>query len=408
MISQVRDGMGFRINNEKITSNYEAISDEIPFLWDFHSVALWLEITPQMLGYMIHLRKQPEVKAYIESIKNGKTPYKSDSIQKKLPYQYFTVPKKSGGYRLIASPKPFVKKIQLKIKQEILDKLPINTHVAVAYIPKEKKPENRKWQQEISEAVSNKFLVGGADIKSFFNHINIHLVRKYLKRYTNYNDEVIWTLTHCLTDMGFTPQGAITSPSFSNILMYESDNELQEAFAEKGWVIKRYSDNYYFGKDMDPFLMEDSDFSLEEEKEWPLNKIAETIGKMGFKLNNKSWCTTHDQMKPIMGMCMKEKPNILRSDYQWLRAAVHNFIDCKKMPSLFKGEEEKYLRALKGKCNYYNSISNNYSHVLADRMKEIGMEFIHENEFEYDASFNKRWAPFKKKMEKIDAKFGAV
>ncbi len=357
--------------------------DDLPPIIDVVTLAEALGCcSPQQIGYYVQLQKSPMLNEIRKQLKRtGKLPPIAHSFKKNmLGYDYFTLPKKSGGFRLISAPKPWTSKVQYAIKSQILDKLPVHPEVAIGYIPKESRPEGWTWQKAIHGVLGNAELFAKADIHNFFGSISHRLIKDKLMKYTKYNGLVAAILTYLMTDMGFAPQGAITSAGISNFIMLEADEELKNRIAERGWSVVRYADDYVFGKkEFDPFSDETS---MEEEGKWLFDTLEDVLKGIGLTLNRKK-CDIFPkwQQKPIMGLVDYVKLNIPRRYYDRLKAAVHNFTVKGQVPEAYVGKEMTYLRALKGKVAYWNHINPQKLGKLRKELVDLNGEFIKARNF---------------------------
>jgi len=274
-------------------------------------------------------------------------------------YDYFFVSKSAGnGIRLIANPKKEMKEIQSYIKENILEQLPISD-IALAYIPKEKKPAGWTWQQAVFETAGNKDYFGEADIKSFFDNMTETHVYNLFRTYTPYSVKTCKTLTNYCTNMGTVPQGSVTGPTISNIIMYETDVKLQKMMKKQGWSVGRYSDNFMFGYTK---KKNDKHFKTPNKQKtflnYPLNTIRRLLKKQGFQLQeSKCWVGANNEGRPVMNLSISQKLNIPAKTYNKLRSNTYDFVVKKRVPMQYKGNLKGYYTSLKGKLTYWAKIA---------------------------------------------------
>ena len=398
------------VGKTKYTDHYYLIDDidiptaNIPFLWDLCSVATICGVTPQDIGYMIAFRKDKPLTDAIARMKKTGHCDKNLIRNTMLGYDYCAIPKKTGGFRVIAAPKPKLRAVQMVILQKILKNIPVH-EIASAYISKEQRPEGWSWQQAIWNVAKDSFLLGTADIKDFFGSINYHMVNDTLIKETKYNKEVCWVLTQLMTELGITQQGALTSPAISNIIMKEADTELNKIFSEHGWKITRYSDNYVFGKSIDPY----GDTLIGEECQWPITTLRTVLKKYGFTLNEKkSWCREKSAMKPVMGLVAFDKLNSPKYVYERLRNSVYNFIVKKEIPALYNGDPKKYFYALRGKVNYWLRINPTRYQKLHDMLLTAEEPEFFNGTFESVGKYNRYWKDTVIRQKKFERKYNPV
>jgi len=175
-------------------------------------------------------------------------------------YTRFEIPKRSGGTRLISSPKPKMRKAQSWINDQLLSQLKPSTY-CYAFRPELSIVDNATKHL-------NKKLIVKLDIKDFFPSITFPRVRGYFE-YLGYNPGIATVLALVCTDAprarvtinGTTsivalgeralPQGACTSPALANLIASRLDSRLaglSRVFGT-GWTYTRYADDLTFSTD---------------------------------------------------------------------------------------------------------------------------------------------------------------
>lgn len=162
-------------------------------------------------------------------------------------YRVYYIPKRSGGFRVIAQPTKQLKKIQRVLVTHLEDLLPIHPS-AMAYRNRISIKDNASLHKE------NSFLLK-MDFQNFFNKIkpefffsrlksvNINLANhdKFLLR-----SFLFWkpgqkrSVTHILS------VGAPSSPFISNFVMYDFDEAVNEWCRMHGITYSRYADDITF------------------------------------------------------------------------------------------------------------------------------------------------------------------
>jgi RNA-directed DNA polymerase len=175
-------------------------------------------------------------------------------------YSRFEIPKRSGGTRLISSPKPKMRKAQSWINDQLLSQLTPSTY-CYAFRPELSIVDNATKHL-------NKKLIVKCDIKDFFPSITFPRVRGYFE-YLGYNPGVATVLALLCTDAPRArvtikgnsmivalgdralPQGACTSPALANLIASRLDSRLAGlARVFKGeWIYTRYADDLTFSTD---------------------------------------------------------------------------------------------------------------------------------------------------------------
>ncbi|MEM9109338.1 MAG: reverse transcriptase family protein [Planctomycetota bacterium] len=173
----------------------------------------------------------------------------------RVHYVYFTVPKKSGGQRVLSAPHKGLATAQQWVLDNILRKLP--THDAAhGFVPGRSTVTNAS--QHVGKAV-----VVNADLSDFFPTITFPRIKGLLQS-LGYSPAVATTLallcTECprrpvsyggqvyyaATGPRALPQGACTSPAFSNAVARRLDCRLTGIAHKLGWTYTRYADDLTF------------------------------------------------------------------------------------------------------------------------------------------------------------------
>lgn len=172
-------------------------------------------------------------------------------------YTRFEIPKRSGGSRLISSPKPKMRTAQSWINLNILEKLTPSKY-CYAFRPKISIVDNAR--QHVGKGVIVKL-----DVKDFFPSITFNRIRGYFE-FLGYNPGVATVLGLLCTDAPRVritikgrsqivaigarslPQGACTSPALANLIASRLDTRLAGLINTfKGdWSYTRYADDLTF------------------------------------------------------------------------------------------------------------------------------------------------------------------
>lgn len=234
-------------------------------------------------------------------------------------YRLFTIPKKSGGERIILAPRIFLKTVQRYILKFILDKQPTPSF-ATGFIKGKGIVHNARLH------AGSRFLLN-VDLEDFFGTVKLNRVRQiYLN--LGYSIAVADTFAQLCTYKGALPQGAPTSPALSNLVFAEIDNEIVQLAAEHRLTYSRYADDISFSG---PNAI--SRVFLPE-----LNKI---IARNGFRLNpRKTRFAGPGQAKYVTGLVVNVRPQKDRKMRRKLRAIFHQ---AKIKPEGFENRSSELL-----------------------------------------------------------------
>jgi RNA-directed DNA polymerase len=163
-----------------------------------------------------------------------------------LTYKFFTIPKRTGGARIIAHPAKETKTIQRWIAANVLSNLPIHD-CATAYAHGCSIKKNALLHSK------NTYLVK-LDLSNFFNSIKFKDVRKLLvdRMAEMLNEDDIERIAQvCCVKMPGERElclsvGAPSSPLLSNSMMYEFDCLLEKWCTDAKITYSRYADDLTF------------------------------------------------------------------------------------------------------------------------------------------------------------------
>ena len=240
-------------------------------------------------------------------------------------YSRFEIPKRSGGVRLISSPKPKMRIAQSWINLNILEKLTPSSY-CYAFRPKTSILDNA--EQHVKKKVIVKL-----DVRDFFPSITFNRVRGYFE-YLGYNPGVATVLALLTTDAPRVritikgrsqivavgarslPQGACTSPALANLIASRLDARLA-GFIETldgQWSYTRYAD--------------DLTFSTTDE-EPPIGQLIATVGRIAKDENfeikaEKTRIMRSPRRQSVTGLIVGDEVRIPKATIKKMRALFHN------------------------------------------------------------------------------------
>ncbi|HCK7256245.1 retron St85 family RNA-directed DNA polymerase [Enterobacter bugandensis] len=249
-------------------------------------------------------------------------------------YREFKIPKKKGGYRKISSPYPSLRKCQTWIHEKLLYSL--RTHKnAFAY------KKGKSIIDNAEQHLNNHFLLK-IDIKDFFPSIPINWVIKLFDS-LGYAKNVSYALASLCCLDGCLPQGGITSPSLSNILLYPLDERLSKLALKFNLKYSRYADDMVFSGEAIP-----SKF---------ISYVTDIIESYGFILNKeKTKLLNNTKQKIVTGIDVsKDKLQLPRKTRREIRKTMHyikkygifSHIDNEKI------KDPNYIKSLEGKIRFW-------------------------------------------------------
>lgn len=285
-------------------------------------------------------------------------------IIRSAPYRYkvYSIPKRSGGSRIIAQPAVELKMIQRWLIEEELDSLPVHK-CATAYkaggsIKKNAEPHRK-----------NRYLLK-LDFKDFFPslkpehfvaHVNKHLANKYTSDELVYLSRLLFYAPKGRRNDLRLSVGAPSSPFISNTLMYDFDRAIYEHCRNSDLRYTRYADDLTFSAAV-PNLMGGL-----------IATVRETLNQCPYpalRINHQK--TVHTSMKhrrKITGVIISNDGSLSlgRERKRLISAMIHSYL----MGRLNSEEANK----LKGFISYANDIEPSF---VASMVKKYSASVIND------------------------------
>lgn len=229
-------------------------------------------------------------------------------------YVEFSIPKKTGGTRLICAPVQPLKEIQRALSA-MLQELFQPSEAAMGFVAGRNVVANARCHLYQS-------CVLNLDLENFFPSITKTGVRRALERELADripSSEVRNLICNLCTipDRSGTevlPQGAPTSPVLSNIVLKGLDRRLAVFAGAHGYNYTRYADDITFSHDrpirrFSPFFME---------------RVRSIIEEYGLKINDrKTKVSVKGERLEVTGLTVGEKVNVPRNYIKQLRTLLH-------------------------------------------------------------------------------------
>ena len=272
----------------------------LPQLNSFSDIASALSLEPQHLQWLVYERGDSQVDHYIR----------------------FTIPKRSGGTRLISKPRPSLQRAQQWVQDTILRSQPLHP-AAMAFRPGVSIVDNARLH-------SGAQVVVRLDLKDFFPTITFARVRGLFESF-GYNPGVATVLSLLCTDSPRVivsldghrhvvpvgeralPQGACTSPALANLVSRSLDRRIKGYADKAGWVYSRYADDLVF--------------SSKQEGVAPhrlIRGISSVIADEGFVVNGeKTRVMRAPNRQTVTGLLVNRDVGLTRKDIRRIRAFLH-------------------------------------------------------------------------------------
>ena len=250
-------------------------------------------------------------------------------------YHKAKLPKKSGGYRNLSVPDEVLKAIQRQISEVLLIHMPVSRY-AKAYRFGSSILRNAKHHV-------GKQVVLKLDILHFFDSIRYSTVKDKVFPEEIYAEPLRILLTMLCYHKDALPQGAPSSPTITNIILYEFDELIGQWCRDQGIAYTRYCDDMTFSGNFDPAEV--------------IRFVRLELKKMGFLLNEqKTRIQRPGQQQTVTGIVVNEKLSIPADYRSKLRQELYY---CRKFGIQehlqkigLEIPEETYRMHLLGKVNY--------------------------------------------------------
>jgi RNA-directed DNA polymerase len=301
-------------------------------------------------------------------------------------YRYRWAVKSTGGMRLIEEPKPLLKHFQRVVLREILDRIPV--HPAAHGFCKDRSALT------YAAGHSGQSVVLHLDLEDFFASVTAGRVFGIFRR-CGYPESVAYTLTGLVTNsvpghvweaaprperaemltahrrLGnhlahpHLPQGAPTSPTIANLAGLGLDRRLSGLAAAAEGTYSRYADDLAFS--------------------WPNRRSGEQLARFlalvghivseeGFRVNPlKTSVRRAGQRQRLAGIVVNERPNVQRSEYDLLRAILHNS-NRTGPTSQNRGQHPRFREHLAGRISWVAQLNPAREERLTAALERIDWE----------------------------------
>lgn len=294
-------------------------------------------------------------------------------------YRYRPVAKRFGRIRMIEAPKPRLKAIQRRILAEILERIP--PHPAAHGF------RRGHSIKTFAARHAGKRIVARLDLEDFFVSIRIARVQAIFRAIgfpetvadllaglcTNATPTDAWEdcaarpagcLNHPMAwkyAQPHLPQGAPTSPALANLCAYRLDCRLTAFATAAGADYTRYAD--------DLAISGEGDFARGV-KRFCLRACAIVLDE-GFAVHHrKTRVMRHGVRQRLAGLVVNERPNILRADYDRLKAILTNCIRHGAQSQNRSGHED-FFSHLRGRIAFVKSINPKRARRLQELLDQI-------------------------------------
>lgn len=237
-------------------------------------------------------------------------------------YTRFAIPKRSGGRRLISTPKPAMRAAQQWIRVNILAPLPVSPYAA-AFRPGRSIVDNARRH-------SGKACVIRMDLSDFFATVSFPRIRGFFES-LGYNPGVATVLALICTDAprsrvtldGQTqmvivgdrslPQGACTSPDLANLVTIRLDARIAGLARKFGYTYSRYADDLVLSAESEDIFAAGV-----------VSAVTRVCSEEGFTVNRrKTRIMRGPNRQLVTGLMVNDGVRLTRKDLRRIRAFLH-------------------------------------------------------------------------------------
>lgn len=270
-------------------------------------------------------------------------------------YDFFTIKKRSGGFRTLVAPKPELDDIQSFILENILKFIPIH-ECAHGFVNEKSILTNARQHQ-------NSDFVLSLDLENFFPSINRNRLYHVFLNLCGYKNLIARALVNLVALWDGLPQGARTSPALSNIVAFQMDRVLSKFCMANNITYTRYADDLTFSGPKDSINMK------------LFYKIKWYIEKQGFKINpKKTFFSSIAHGAMITGLRVYKNRIIVPRHYVKKVETELYYLEKYDVDNVKQKQHisnRNYLGHLKGKINFINYIEPKIGEVLLNRFDKI-------------------------------------
>jgi retron-type reverse transcriptase len=248
-------------------------------------------------------------------------------------YVRFTIPKKTGGTRLISAPRARLKRAQEWVLSNILSKVAV--HEAAHGFAKDRSILTNA-RPHVGQAV-----VLNLDLKDFFPTLHYRRV-KGLFRALGYSESVATVLGLLCTEPDSTeveldgrrfhvalgerhlPQGAPTSPAITNLVCRRLDRRLTALAARLGFVYTRYADDLTFSAPAQPPPVPGEAATASGRVGRLRRGVFGIIAHEGFVVHpDKTRVLRRGRRQEVTGLVVNDRPGVPRDVLRRFRATLY-------------------------------------------------------------------------------------
>lgn len=271
-------------------------------------------------------------------------------------YKKYKIPKSNGNLREIRQPRKDLKGIQAWILRNILDKLSPSLY-ATAYIRKKNISVN------VSPHCNNRYFIC-LDLEEFFPSISIRRIAKVFSL-IGYSKKAASILAMLSTCNGSLPQGAVTSPSLSNLIAAKLDRRIAGYTSRRNIIYTRYADDITLSSNNRNVLCQSLSIIIKIIRSEHFKSNMDKLRVLGPRRRCSITGLVKNNSEPKFGIGKKKK--------RQMRAVMHHLLFHLSADKRYKNKESiiGWLSYLKGVDRGSFEQMNNYWNRLISKSNSV-------------------------------------
>ncbi|ACL58060.1 reverse transcriptase family protein [Methylobacterium nodulans] len=284
-------------------------------------------------------------------------------------YWRFTIPKKAGGVRLISAPMPRLKRAQYWILDNLLAHAPVHD-AAHGFVPGRSIVTN-------AAAHVGRAVVVNLDLKDFFPTLSFRRVKGKF-RGLGYAEPVATVLALLCTEPDVDeveidgerlfaargprrlPQGAPTSPLFTNLICARLDARLSGLARSMGFTYTRYADDLTFSG------------AAAEKIGALIGLVGEIVAAEGFVVHpDKTRIMRRGSRQEVTGLTVNERVAVPRDVLRRFRALLHQ-IEATGPAGKSWGQTRDVMAAARGFACFVRMVTPEAGEPLVATVRRLG------------------------------------
>ena len=293
------------------------------------------------------------------------------------------IPKRRGGFREINAPDKFLRLVQARLHSRLLSRVELPEYTW-AFEPGKSVPEMAKVHV-------GKQVIVSLDIRDFFPSITQRMIETMIIKEGLADGPAARTISELCTYKWYLPQGGITSPKISNLIVKNTFGDSVKKYCDKiGLEMTVYADDITMSEKPGYYIERIPSYGLSVVKDefkttadyrcvTPINQAIEDIGALlrsyNFSLHHdKTKVMLNGTRKTVCGVVVNEKTNLAKKERLRLRAMVHNV--CKNGVEAEAAKfgdgvsPSTFISYLKGKLNWYRQLNSEKAASLIAKLNE--------------------------------------